>query len=192
VAEIAWSEPALGDLDAIADYIAIENPLAASALVKRVFGHIAQLEAHPESGSRPPELPRSRYRQIVEPPCRVFHRYDGHKVFIVYVMRSERLLRPRRRASRAKRAKVRPLIQRALSAPLISGAGRQPMRGLFILFALFAVHVAWAASTACPLTPQEQASEAGEDTCLQIAVHDEQKQLDTALLDLRRILSPRN
>lgn len=105
MAEIIWSEPALGDLDAIADYIALENPIAASALIKRIFGHVEQLADHPESGSRPQELGRSRYRQIVEPPCRVFYRYDGHKVFILYVMRSERLLRRERLASRASRAK---------------------------------------------------------------------------------------
>lgn len=105
MAEIIWSEPALGDLDAIADYIALENPVAAAALVKRVFGHIGQLADHPESGSRPQELGRSRYRQIVEPPCRVFYRYDGHKVLILYVMRSERLLRKGRLAYRAKQAK---------------------------------------------------------------------------------------
>lgn len=95
----------MGDLDAIADYIALENPIAASALVKRIIGHVEQLADHPESGSRPQELGRSRYRQIVERPCRVFYRYDGHKVLILYVMRSERLLRPERLASRARRAK---------------------------------------------------------------------------------------
>lgn len=105
MAEIVWSEPALGDLDAIADYIALENPVAASALIKRIFGHVEQLVEHPESGSRPQELGRSRYRQIVEPPCRVFYRYDGHKAFVLYVMRSERLLRRGRLAARAKRAK---------------------------------------------------------------------------------------
>lgn len=105
MAEIIWSEPALGDLDAIADYIALENPVAASALIQRIFGHVAQLADHPDSGSRPQELGRSRYRQIVEPPCRVFYRYDGHKVFILYVMRSERLLRREHLASRARRAK---------------------------------------------------------------------------------------
>ena len=105
MAEIIWSEPALGDLDAIADYIALENPVAASALIKRIFGLVEQLVDHPESGSRPQELGRSRYRQIVEPPCRVFYRYDGHKVFILYVMRSERLLRRGRLAARARRAK---------------------------------------------------------------------------------------
>jgi len=96
----------LSDLDAIADYIALENPVAASELVKKVFGHIAQLADHPESGSRPPELGRSRYRQVVEPPCRVFYRFDGHKVFILHVMRTERLLRKARLAPRPKRAKA--------------------------------------------------------------------------------------
>ena len=106
MAEIVWSEPALADLDAIADYIALENPVAASELVKRIFGHIDQLADHPESGSRPQELGKSRYRQIVEPPCRVFYRYDGHKVFILHVMRSERLLRKGQLAKRSKQAKT--------------------------------------------------------------------------------------
>lgn len=104
--EIIWTEPALSDLDAIADYIAIENSLAAVDMVRRVVGHVEQLSDHPESGSRPQELKRSRYRQIIEPPCRVFYRYDGHKIFILHVMRSERLLRKTRLASRAKQAKV--------------------------------------------------------------------------------------
>ena len=106
MAEIVWSEPALADLDAIADYIALENPVAASELVKRIFGHIEQLVNHPESGSRPQELGKSRYRQIVEPPCRVFYRYDVHKVFILHVMRSERLLRKGQLAKRSKQAKT--------------------------------------------------------------------------------------
>jgi toxin ParE1/3/4 len=106
MAEIVWSEPALSDLDAIADYIALENPVAAAELVQRVVGHVGQLADHPESGSRPQELKRSRYRQIVEPPCRVFYRYDGQKVFVLHVMRSEQLLRKRRLTSRTKQAKV--------------------------------------------------------------------------------------
>ena len=104
--EIVWSEPALADLDAIADYIALENPVAASQLVKRVFGHVDQLADHPESGSRPQELRKSRYRQVIEPPCRVFYRYDGYKVFILHVLRSERLVRKGQLVARAKQAKT--------------------------------------------------------------------------------------
>jgi plasmid stabilization system protein ParE len=36
MAEMIWTEPALQDLDAIADYIALDNPLAARRLVQRV------------------------------------------------------------------------------------------------------------------------------------------------------------
>ncbi len=91
--EIIWTEPALSDLDTIADYIALDKPDAASRLVQRVFGHVDLLITHPELGSRIPELkPRSRYRQIVEAPCRIFYRHDSKrkKVFILGVMRGER------------------------------------------------------------------------------------------------------
>ncbi len=84
------------DLDAIADYIAIDNPDAARALVQRVFTHVEQLRRSPASGARPPELPGRRYRQIIEPPCRVFYRVDRRKVFILHVMRAEQQLRRRR------------------------------------------------------------------------------------------------
>jgi len=74
MAQVIWTEPALTDLDAIADYIALDNPEAARRLVQRVFKHVEQLERHPKSGSVPAELRGSRYRQIVEPPCRIFYR----------------------------------------------------------------------------------------------------------------------
>jgi toxin ParE1/3/4 len=93
MAEIVWTEPALSDLDAIADYIALTDPLAARELVQRIFGHVGQLARYPESGSVPQELRNRRYRQIVEPLCRIFYRYDGERVFIVCVMRGERKLR---------------------------------------------------------------------------------------------------
>jgi plasmid stabilization system protein ParE len=96
MAELIWTEPALHDLEAIADYIALDDPPAARHLVQRVFQHVEQLLEQPESGSRPPELRRSRYRQIVESPCRVFYRYDGKRVYVLYVMRGEMRFRKTR------------------------------------------------------------------------------------------------
>ena len=98
--EIVWTEPALNDLDAIADYIALDDPAAARELVKRIFEHVDQLAAHPDSGSKLTELRGSRYRQIVEPPCRVFYRHEANTVYILYVMRGERRLRRRALAKR--------------------------------------------------------------------------------------------
>ena len=100
MAEVVWTEPALSDLDAIADYIALENPDAARALVRRVLDHVDQLIDHPRSGSKPPELRGWRYRQIVEPPCWVYYREDSNRVLILHETRAERLLRPEALRSR--------------------------------------------------------------------------------------------
>ena len=93
MARLTWTEPALLDLDEIAEYIALDDPLAASRYVQRVFDRVERLETHPHSGKRPPELKRSPYREVVVPPCRIFYRVEGDAVYILYVMRAERLLR---------------------------------------------------------------------------------------------------
>ena len=93
MAEVIWAEPALNDLDAIADYIALDNPEAARRLVQKIFEHVEHLASHPKLGSKPDELKGWRYRQIVEPQCRVFYREDSGRVLILHVMRAERLLR---------------------------------------------------------------------------------------------------
>jgi plasmid stabilization system protein ParE len=105
MAEVIWTEPALGDLDAIADYIALDNPRAAALLVQRIFKHVGQLAEHPRSGSKVPELKGWRYRQIVEPPCRVLYRAEKRGVYILHVVRSERLLRGKVLLARTKGVK---------------------------------------------------------------------------------------
>ena len=93
MARLIWTEPALSDLEAVADYIALDNPAAARRLVEKVFGSVERLEQFPRSGKRPPELPRSPYREVVVAPCRIFYRVEGESVFLLHVMRAERLLR---------------------------------------------------------------------------------------------------
>nr|WP_275298254.1 type II toxin-antitoxin system RelE/ParE family toxin [Halomonas campisalis] len=80
-------------MDAIAEYIALDNPAAARHLVEKVFDRIGRLEEFPQSGRIPPELPNSIYREVVVPPCRIFYREDENRVLILYVMRDERQLR---------------------------------------------------------------------------------------------------
>lgn len=93
MAEVIWTEPALQELDAIAEYIALDNPAAASYLVKDVFDNTERLATFPKSGRIPPELPDSVYREVVVPPCRIFYREDEQRVFVLFVMREERQLR---------------------------------------------------------------------------------------------------
>ena len=94
MAQLVWTEPALIDLDEIAEYIALDDPLAASNYVQKVFERTERLAIYPKSGKHPTELPRTPYREIVIPPCRIFYRVEEDLVLILYVMRSERLLRP--------------------------------------------------------------------------------------------------
>ena len=93
MAQIVWTEPALLDLEEIAEYIALDKIDAAKRLVRKVFSSTDRLEKFPESGRKPPELEDSRYREIIVGPCRIFYRVEKNIVFIIYVMRSERKLR---------------------------------------------------------------------------------------------------
>jgi plasmid stabilization system protein ParE len=93
VAEIIWTDPALDQLEEIAEYIAMDKPAGASGLVKTIFSTVERLEQFPESGHVPPELSNSIYRELYVRPCRIFYRQDDDAVLIVHVMREERQLR---------------------------------------------------------------------------------------------------
>ncbi len=93
MAEVIWTEPALSDLNDIAEYIALENIVAAKQLVQSIFSKVERLETFPESGRIPPELEHLSYREVVATPCRIFYKQEENRVFILYVMREERDLR---------------------------------------------------------------------------------------------------
>lgn len=95
MAQIIWTEPALEDLEVIADYIALDKPSAAKRLVRQVFAGVEQLMLFPQSGGKPRDLMGTPYRQVVLTPLRIFYRVSGEDIFIIYVMRSERPFRVR-------------------------------------------------------------------------------------------------
>jgi toxin ParE1/3/4 len=91
MARLIWTEPALSDLETIAEYIALDKPDAARRYVRRVFESVERLSAFPQLGSVPSEIPHLSYRQLIVPPCRVFYRVEDEVIFVLFVMRSERL-----------------------------------------------------------------------------------------------------
>ena len=93
MARLIWTEPAIADLEAIADYIALDKPNAATLYVQQVFATVERLMRFPKSGARVPEIPHLPYRQVVVPPCRIFYRIEGEDILIVFVMRGEQRLR---------------------------------------------------------------------------------------------------
>ncbi|MGA2750942.1 MAG: type II toxin-antitoxin system RelE/ParE family toxin [Verrucomicrobiota bacterium] len=106
MAQVIWTEPALSDVEGLAEFIALDNPDAAASLVKKIFARVELLAKHPELGPRVPELlPASRYRHLIEPPCRIFYRYERktRKLYILGVMRGEKLFQKRLLQKRDKR-----------------------------------------------------------------------------------------
>ncbi len=94
MAQIVWTETALLEINEIAEYIALDKLEAAQRLVRNVFSRIEKLKEFPKSGRKPPELPnRTRYREVIVGPCRIFYREEKSKILIIYVMRSEKTLR---------------------------------------------------------------------------------------------------
>ena len=89
MAQVIWTEPALIQLEDIAEYIALNNVAAAKTLVQRIFDKTDRLDEFPKSGRKPPELQHLAYREVVVNPCRIFYKVDGNKVYIVHVMRQE-------------------------------------------------------------------------------------------------------
>ncbi len=53
MARIIWTEPALQELDEIADYISLDNPVAAKSLVREAFKRVDYLADHLIKASLP-------------------------------------------------------------------------------------------------------------------------------------------
>ncbi len=90
MAQVIWAEPALQDLDTIADYIALDDPKAAKRLVGKVFQKVDQLIGYPETGTRPRELEGTPYRKLTVSPLLIYYRIEGEREIIVHIVRGER------------------------------------------------------------------------------------------------------
>ncbi|PVZ70306.1 type II toxin-antitoxin system RelE/ParE family toxin [Pelagibaculum spongiae] len=91
--QIIWTNPALDQLNDLAEYIALNNPLAAKKLVATIFDSVKHLEQFPLSGRKIPEFSSPSYRELIVNPCRIFYKIDSSKVYIVHIMRQEQQLK---------------------------------------------------------------------------------------------------
>lgn len=92
MARIIWTEPALSEVDEIADYISLDNPTAAKKLVRSAFEKIERLSRHPKSGKLVDEFENSIYREVVSSPCRIFYRQENETIYIIHIIREEQFL----------------------------------------------------------------------------------------------------
>ena len=90
MAEVIWTDPALTDLDAIGDYIALDDFEAARKLIRRIFEKVALLERNPSIGRVSNDLRNTPYRRLVIGPVYVYYRIEDDRVIIIHVVRAER------------------------------------------------------------------------------------------------------
>ena len=81
MARIIWTEPALQDLNKIAEYIALDKISTAKKLIREVFKTADYLEKFPKSGRKPLKLKDSRYFELVANPCRIFYRIEKDSIY---------------------------------------------------------------------------------------------------------------
>ena len=93
MAEVIWTESALVDLEDIGEYIAKDSVRYAELTVTRLFESPDILELNPRAGKVVPELQNETIRQIIRGSYRIiYHLVDKHRIDILTVHRSSRLL----------------------------------------------------------------------------------------------------
>ncbi len=92
MAKIIWTQTALADTNAIAEYISLDSVFYAKQFVERIFLAANKLERYPEIGKIVPELPAHNYREILFRKYRIIYRIDPTDVYIISVHHSSRLL----------------------------------------------------------------------------------------------------
>jgi toxin ParE1/3/4 len=86
---IRWTRPALADLEAIGDFIARDNPVAAQRIVLSLVTSIDKLRDHPNLGSLG-RLTGTRELVVVGTPYIVPYRVRGDDVEVLAVFHGAR------------------------------------------------------------------------------------------------------
>ncbi len=86
---IHWTRPAPADLEAIGDFIARDNPVAAERIVVSLVASVDALRDHPNLG-RPGRLPETRELVVGGTPYVVPYRVLGGDVEILAVVHGAR------------------------------------------------------------------------------------------------------
>ncbi len=90
--KLEWTEQALKDVDAIAEYISLDSLFYAKTFTQKIFNAIERLELFPKSGRIVPEINNKNIREIILGNYRIIYRIKLNLVEIISVYHSSRLL----------------------------------------------------------------------------------------------------
>lgn len=78
-----WSPLAISRLSEVANYIALDNPMAAKRWVEKVFAQVEKLSEFPERGRMVPEVGDKAIREIISGNYRIIYRLEDREVSIL-------------------------------------------------------------------------------------------------------------
>ena len=96
MAEVRWTPQAVGDLEAITDFIAQYSPHFASLFVLDVFAAVERLENFPQSGRVVPEKNDPQIREILLGKYRIIYRLRKDVAELLTLHHGAKLLDPAR------------------------------------------------------------------------------------------------
>jgi toxin ParE1/3/4 len=92
--EPLWSKRARADLEAIGDYIAMDDPVAAERWVGKLMEKAKLAAQVPRLGRGVPELGREDLREVLLRSYRIVYRIRGDEVQVITVFEGHRLFPP--------------------------------------------------------------------------------------------------
>jgi plasmid stabilization system protein ParE len=90
---VQWAEVAVRDLEELVAFIAVDSPLDAERVLRRVEARAARLESSPARGRVVPELARfgmRTWRELVVRPYRLIYRIESDAVTVLAVFDGRR------------------------------------------------------------------------------------------------------
>lgn len=88
---VTWSPQSLRDLEGIRAYIALDSPVYADAMVRRLVSAVEHLESFPDSGRMVPERHNPQIREVILGAYRIVYRRRPESVEIATVFRASRM-----------------------------------------------------------------------------------------------------
>jgi len=93
VRRLRWTEQAVDQLGAIAEYVSRSSPVYAEQLVQRIATRLEQVRVFPASGAPVAEVETPEIRQLLEWPYRIIYRSRSDVIEVLAIVHGRRDVR---------------------------------------------------------------------------------------------------
>jgi plasmid stabilization system protein ParE len=87
---LRWTEHAVAQLAAIAEYISLDSLIYAEQLADRLVARLEQARHYPESGRVVPEVGDPELRELIDAPYRLIYRVQEDALEVLSIVHARR------------------------------------------------------------------------------------------------------